>query len=217
MLKDYIQLGDTLDIEADGICTKTKVQDMIGKDRFVVLQPTYKLVPMLIRESETARFTFYRSNGIFTFLAVLDDRVLRDNLKMYYFRLVSDIEKKQRRYGYRLPVVLNADVRLLDSNAEESEKPPECKAKTINLSEKGVLFTCFEPFEIGMRLWINLKMDAATSLALFGEVVRCEPPLQKTDPYAIAVQFYNYSKKDQIYIGKFILKKQIFDRKTKQG
>ncbi len=212
MLKDYIQLGDTLDIEVGDVTTKTKVQDMGENERFSVSPPTYKLAPVMIQEFERVRFTFYRSNGIFSFLAVLDEKIIRDNLRMYVFRLVSEIEKKQRRYGYRLPVVLPADLKLLD---QEDEKPTEYKAKTINISEKGVLFSCFERFDVGTRLMISMKMDGAL-LALLAEVVRCEPPLQKTDPYAIAAKFYDCAKRDQMFIGRYILKKQISDRRSKQ-
>ena len=215
MLKDYIQLGDTLDIEAGDVTTKTKVQDIAENERFAVLQPTYKLVPVMIQEFERVRFTFYRSNGIFSFLAVLDEKIIRDNLRMYVFRLVSEIEKKQRRYGYRLPVVLPAELKLLDQDGQSNEKLLEYKAKTINLSEKGVLFSCFECLEVGTRLMINMRMDQ-TPLALLAEVVRCEPPLQKNDPYAIAVKFYDCSKRDQMFIGRYILKKQISDRRSKQ-
>lgn len=213
MLKDYIQLGETMDIEVAGVATKTKVQDLLDDDQFIVSQPTVKLIPLVINANDSVRFTFFRPNGIYMFQAELVERVKKGNLSLCIFKATSAIEKKQRRYGYRLPIILQLTVKTI---AENDEKEIEYKAKTVNISEKGILFSCFKFFEKGTKLMVNLILEKFDQLLLQAEVVRCEPPEQKTDPYLIAVQFCNCSKSDQMHIGRYILKRQIFERKLKE-
>jgi len=216
MLKDYIELGETMDIEVDGVSTKTKVQEVLKNDLFTVLQPTVKLVPLMVKPDDIVRFTFYRPNGVYSFQAELVERISRENLRLYLFKVVSEIEKKQRRFGYRLPVILNATLRMIEDSMEAGDKSCEFRAKTINLSEKGILLSCYEQFERGTKLLIQLRLERNDQLILLAEVLRCEPPIQKNDPYTIAVQFYNCSKTDQMHIGRYILKRQIFERKVKE-
>lgn len=215
MLKEYIQLGEMMDIEVAGVTTKTKVQDLLDDDIFIVSQPTFKLIPILINPKDDVRFTFFRSNGVYSFQAEFIERVKRENLSLCLFKAISKVEKKQRRYGYRLPIILHLMVKLLDET-QEGENNREIKAKTINISEKGILFSCFKPFERGSKLLINLQLEKFDQLFLQAEVLRCERPEQKNDPFLIAVQFCNSSKSDQLHIGRYILKRQIFERKLKE-
>ena len=218
MPREMFELGETMDIEAGGVFTKTKVQDILDNDLFAVSQPTVKLVPIRIEPYSSVRFTFCRPTGIYTFQAELVERYSKDNLRLCLFRITTEIQKKQRRYGYRLPVILHATVRVLSGEAEAAGGNA-CiyKGKTINLSERGVLFSCFERFERGVKLMINLRLDLSDQLVAMGEVVRCEPPVNENEPFAIAVQFFNMQRKDQMRIGRYILKRQISDRKAKEN
>jgi len=214
-LSDIVQIGEMLDVRVGDIITKTKLQDMLEHERFVVLAPTLRLVPVIVEENETVRFTFVRPNGVYSFQAVLEERFAKDNVKLCLFRAVTEVEKSQRRYGYRLPVVLN--ISLHRAETEIDEKPPDILAKTINLSERGALFSCFERFYKGTKLLLQMHLEKNDVLALYAEVVRCEPPIKRSEPYLIAVQFYDYSRKEQAHIGRYILKRQIIQRKLQES
>ncbi len=214
LLSQIIQLGEMMDVKVGDITTRTKLQDMLGGERFVIFQPTHKCVPVIFNENESVRFTFYRSNGVYAFFAVLEERFTRENLRLCVFRPVSEVEKNQRRYGYRLPVILNISLKVITRDPEE--KQLEILGKTINISEKGVLFSCFEPLARGTQASIQLKLERNDLLILNAEVLRCEPPIKKNEPYTVAVQFLNCTKQEQTHIGRYILKRQIFERKANE-
>jgi c-di-GMP-binding flagellar brake protein YcgR len=213
LLSQIVQVGEMLDIRVEDVTTKTKLQEILDSERFVVSYPTYRMIPMLLDENETVRFSFARSNGMYTFQAVFTEKFTRDNLKYCIFQAITEVEKNQRRYGYRLPVVLNISLRVIES--DKDEKSPEILAKTVNLSEKGALFSCYQRFSKGTKLAMQLRLDKYDVLFINAEVLRCEPPIRKNEPYLIAVQFYNYSKQDQTHIGRYILKRQIIQRKAR--
>jgi len=213
-LSQIAQIGEMMDIRIGDITTKTKLQELLEHERFVVSYPTHRLVPIALEENESVRFSFARPNGMYTFQAAFEERFTRDKLKFCIFQAISDVEKNQRRYGYRLSVVLNISLRVIET--EKDERPPEILAKTVNLSEKGALFSCYQRLSKGTKIAMQLRLDKYDVLFVNAEVLRCEPPIRKNEPYLIAVQFFNYSKQDQAHIGRYILKRQIIQRKARE-
>ncbi len=205
------QLGETMEIRAGNISTKTTLQDILDANRFVMLQPTYKLAPVMIDYEEPVRFFLFRPNGVFSLDAVLEERYKQDEIALCRFRAVSGVKRIQRRYSYRLAVVLDVVIRpmTLDMNMKE----PGIPGKTLNISEKGVCFVCHERFARGRKLSLQLDLISDGVMTLNAEVLRCELPMQKNDPYIIGAQFIDPPEWEQVYLRKFIIKRQVFQRK----
>ena len=213
LFHEIVKLGEKMDIKVDEITARTKLEDIIDPQRFVISHPTYKLVPIELREKAPVQFMFFRPNGLYIFSAVLEKRFVRDHCMFCIFRVISEVEKRQRRLGYRLSTVLDVTLYV---RGEDTEKQQKLMAKVLNIAERGVLLSCFNPLPVGKKISARIQLGGKDLVIFCAEVLRCEPPDKKNDPYLIALQFKSSSIWDQTYIRKYIFKQQIMQRKREK-
>lgn len=211
---DFIKLGETFEINTGEVITRTKLQDILQDGRIVVYQPTYRMAPVHFDNDTPVRFTFNRMNGMCTFLAIQDEKIKTNNMDLCVFKIITEPKMIQRRSSFRLPIVLNAKVIIPDD--KDPEISNEANAKTINLSERGVSFTCFAKLECSKEYVMRIRLEQSIVMVLTAEILRREEPVIKNDPFIYAAQFTQMHNKDQMYICRFIMKRQILDRKLKR-
>jgi c-di-GMP-binding flagellar brake protein YcgR len=213
-LKD-LKVGETLELRIGAIVSKTKLEGVIDEDHFVVTQPSYRMIPLHFSTGEEVQFSFLRDDGLYAFWAVYEARELREGWRICYFRAVSEVKKNQRRHSYRLPIVLDVLIRIQLSD-EDPQAFRELNASTVNLSEEGAALACYTRLPVRTKLLLNIRLQQNDTVFLRAEVMRAELPANRGDPYIIACKFTNLSRRLRLHISKFILQRQIRDRKHMQ-
>jgi len=217
-LCEIAKIGEIMDLNIGDIVARAKIERLMEPDEFIIGYPTYRLVPVALDKFEPVYFSFMRNNGIFAFSAVLEEEFFIEGLRYCRFRAITPVIRKQRRDAFRLPIVLRASVKILEEeeeeNGEQQEEAKAIPARTINLSETGVLFTIPHPMTKGMRFTILIRLSERDILKLNAKVVWAEQDEQIRGDYKIAAQFDHTGKRGQIYLRKYILKQQIIERRN---
>lgn len=213
-LPEILKIGESFEIRLGPVSARTKLEDMIDEKTFTIIQPTYKMAPLRFAENEEAMFVYLRENGIFSFKAKFLGKKRKQNLPLYYFEATTHPQKNQRRYAYRYATVLDAAIKMKDSEKEHSFI--ETDIKTINISENGMLFRSSKEIPIGTDLFIELRLNGKNAIKTNAKIIRVEYPTEKYGRYAIAVKFIEMDRKDRESIAKFVLNRQIHDRKFMQ-
>ena len=211
---EILTIGELMEIKVGDDFIKTKLQELLPDGRFTAFHPTVKGMPVRLEEFGTYLMRFYRENGVYSFDARLLDQYLKDEILLCLFQAASPVVKVQRRRSYRLPIVL--DVRLLPESAEQGRKPKPIKAKTVNLSEHGVLLTCTTSLQPDTCVRVELKLSPNETMTLSGTVLRCEKPPSRKDPCRIVILFSGSSEQQQSELRRYILRQQIAARKKKK-
>jgi c-di-GMP-binding flagellar brake protein YcgR len=211
--KEIITIGELMEIKIKNAFVKTKLQELYQDGRFTVFHPTVKGVPVWLQTHGSYTLRFYRDNGVFSFDAQLLDWYKKDDIRMCLFEASSEVEKAQRRQSYRLPIVLDALLRPEDAQGEPAATP--LKAKTVDISEHGVLLTCFTRLALDTCAAAELKLSPTETMTLRGKVLRCENPADKNDPFRIVLLFAGSTEQERSHLGRYILRQQIDARKKK--
>ena len=123
-----ITIGDKVDIirqayvrkdtgEADTL--SSKVVDIIDDITFKLTMPMNKPVTIPLEIGEESIMYFYTSYGILAGRAVVSERFFEGSLAVMVIKLVTELEKSQRRQFYRLQCSIDARVHVL---TEEEKK-----------------------------------------------------------------------------------------------
>ncbi len=206
-LTELARIGEEVELRVGRIVTKTALKEILGDKLFIVEQPEYRLRPLIIAQDERIKLSFFRNNGVFTLNAAVEETFTRDSVPQYLLRVAGEVEREQRRYFYRLPVKLGVMVR--PKGRELTKAAMGYPAETINLSERGVCFSCRERLPRGKRISVQMELDDMGFLVLPAEVLRCEPIIKKDGAYVIGAQFTELTGVETAYIRKFIMKRQM--------
>ena len=206
-LTELARLGETLELKVGRIVTKTTLRDILGDKLFIVDQPEYRLRQLIIAQDERVKLSVFRNNGVFTLNAAVEETFTRDGVPQCLLRVMGEIEREQRRYFFRLPVRLSIMVR--PRGREFTKTAMGYPAETINLSERGMCFSCREKLVRGKRISVQMELDDMGFMVLPAEVLRCEPLIKKEGAYVIGAQFTELTGVETAYIRKFIMKRQM--------
>lgn len=205
LMSKIVKLGEIIDMELDGGSSRTKLLDILPEERFTILQPTIRGIPYRLRKGETVQCFFFRANGMYTFEAAMIEEIYKGNVQSCLLRATSEVERRQRRSSFRLPVSLELAVKPLDGDPEDIET---VVTRTINISQEGMLFNYPCEYAPGTQFELELKIGQDT-MSLKGEVKRSIPPGEKKAAYGIAVRYFDYNNDAQNRIGRYIMKQQI--------
>ncbi|HWS30749.1 MAG TPA: PilZ domain-containing protein [Clostridia bacterium] len=214
-LTDLIRANEALELKVGRIQTKTVVREVLGEKLLIVDQPEYRLRPLIIAADERVKLSAFRINGVFTLNAAVEETFTRDGASQCLLRVTGEVEREQRRYFYRLPVKLSVMVR--PKGREQSKIAMGYPAETINLSERGVCFSCRERLPRGKRISVQMELDDMGFMVLSAEVLRCEPLAKKEGAYVIGAQFTELTGAESAYIRKFIMKRQMKRPEREEG
>ncbi len=214
-MNETTTIGEILNIKLKNGSAKTKLQEFLSDDEFAVFQPVYNGLPLWPAHDEVLPFCFFRDDGVYQFNAKITDTYEKDGLHLCSFRQVSEIVKQQRREAYRLPVVLDVTIQLEDEEQAEEKKIRVYKAKSVNLSEKGIELTCFSRLPENTKVILTVFFGNI-AFDLHAEIIKCTKPEKKTDPYDIVLLFVGCIGRDITYIRKYILHKQIQAKAIKE-
>lgn len=206
-LAELIKQGETVELRIGRIVAKTTLRDLLGNKLFIVDQPEYRMRPFVVAQDERVKVSFFRSNGVFSLTAAVEEVFVRNGLSQCLLRVYGEIEREQRRYFTRLPVDMGVLVRT--KRQELSKNAVSHSAHAVNLSERGICFTCREKLLRGKRINVQMDLDEMGVLVLPAEVLRSEPLDRRDGVYTIGAQFTDLSMQEAACIRKFIMKRQM--------
>ncbi len=206
-ISEIAEVGEIMDVKVGDIIARAKIERLYEPNGFVIGQPTHKMVPLFIREDEACDFWFMRENGIFSFIAVLENDFILDGLRYCAFQVITPVVRKQRREAFRLPITLDVMIRF-----SEEEEMPAISARTIDLSQTGVMLSMNKPLGVGMKLILSMKLYENVAFVLNATVKRCELVDKKQEEYRVAVQFNWGKQHEQAVLSRYIFQKQVIRR-----
>jgi c-di-GMP-binding flagellar brake protein YcgR len=210
---EIVTVGEIMEFQIGDLAVKTKLQDILENRLFTVFHPTLKGVPISLTRHEIVKIWFHRSNGIFSFEARINDWYIKNQLQLCELEAITEIAKFQRRKSFRLPIMLSVTLKRLDGDEEEQSKI--YKARTVDISEDGMLLSCFQSFPSGTPVSAEIKLPDMQTRVFKTEVLRCEKPFIDNDPHNMVLLFLNCSQHDRTYLARFIMRQQIVARKRR--
>jgi len=205
-----LELGDLMEIHYKDMSVRTKLQEILSDTEIVVLQPTYRGVPLGDDGHEVA-VLFYRPNGCYQFKALLSPPYEQKGIRLCRVVRVSEFERIQRRRYYRLPIVLDVYLYELDDVGEPLDKM--YRAKSRDLSEESIAVTCLTGFAEETPLAVEIVLSDTERVRMRSSVLKCQKLEQPRGVYDIVLLFTDYQKKDRERIRRFIYNKQVQIRK----
>lgn len=212
-LCEIAKIGEIMDMRVGNIVARAKIERLLGSDGFVIGYPTYKLVPLALCQDEPYDFWFLREDGVFNFTAVLKNEYVVEDLRFCALKLITPVLRQQRREAFRIRVYLNATIRFLDDKTQQMKNIP---VKTIDLSQRGVLFRAYHSIKMGERFLFCVDLSDNETLCVDATAIRVTQADQKQGEYHVAAQFHWEAHYDQSILYRFILQKQILYRKAKK-
>lgn len=210
---EIVEVGELMELQTAEFSAKTKLQDVLEDRHFTVFHPTLKGVPIPLTRHDNVKICFYRANGVFSFEARINDWYVKNKLQLCELEAVTEVTKFQRRKSFRLPILLNVTLRRLDGDEEEQTRT--YRARTVDISEDGMLLSCFQSFPNGTPISAEIKLPDMQTRVFKTEVLRCEKPFIDNDPHNMVLLFLNCSQHDRNFLARFIMRQQIIARKKR--
>lgn len=205
---DFIQnlkIGEKLEIEPSmgqkGKSPKHKITSQLIdiKDETLYISNPIKIgVSYPLHTNEKIKVIFYRDDkGIYSFLAEVVQR-LYTNFPIYKIKPLSEPEKIQRRYYYRLQVL----TKILIKNLKEDTWT---ETLTKDLSGGGFRVVSSKKFEEGEILECIISLDKEVNVAC--EVIRVVKNYENNE-YDISMKYVDISETTRNEIIAFVFNKQ---------
>ncbi len=210
---EIVTVGELMELQIGDLAVKTKLQDILENRRFTVFHPTLKGVPIPLTRHDSVKICFYRSNGVFSYEAKIIDWYVNNKLQLCELEAVTEVVKFQRRKSFRLPIMLSVTLRRLDGDEEEQSRT--YKGRTVDISEDGMLLSCFQSFPSGTPISAEIRLPDMQTRVFKTQVLRCETPFNDNDPHNMVLLFLNCSQHDRTFLARFIMRQQIIARKKR--
>ncbi len=235
LLSKFISPGARVELEAvervlqdDGSQKKvyeSKVVDVLGEDRLEIFMPIEQTKLVLLPVNAEYNIHFITGRGLFQCKAKVSNRYKNGALYLLELKLLSPLQKYQRREFYRYPCMLDMQVREL-SEAEQkgieqdgifdAEELPGDKAVIVDLSGGGLRFTSMTPFapkSIVVCEFVLQRENSRKRHYIAGELLSCKRLENNPGQYEERVRFVHIPPREREEIIRFIFEEE---RKKRQ-
>lgn len=194
----------------------TQLLEPIAQGKAVIAVPIHRSVVLVLPHGARIRLSFLHDKlGLLTFTAVVEAGGRKENIDVMTLSSLGEIEIRQRRTHYRLPVCLPFTYRpdeakdARTSEPSNSQKPPFRTAYTKNISGSGFCVVLNEVIEEDLLLEIHLVLDEGSPLRGLAKVTRSIPiRMNGRLRYQTGLQTVEMSGKDEDRLFKFIYRQQ---------
>lgn len=218
---ERVLLGDASDRKV----YESKVVDVIGNDRLEIFMPIEQTKLVLLPVNAEYNIRFYTSRGLFQCNAKVSNRYKNGALYLLELKLISPLQKYQRREYYRYPCMLDMQVRDV-SDAEQqlidregifdAEEIAGEKATIVDISGGGLRFTGMVPFEPDSIVVCNfelLKDGRKKAYSIAGKLLSCRRLENNPGQYELRVRFVYITPREREEIIRYIFEEE---RKKRQ-
>ncbi|SHJ91353.1 flagellar brake protein [Paramaledivibacter caminithermalis] len=207
-ITDLLDIGENIEIEIEKddsfLNLKSNVIRVINDNIIVISNPIYKgrIYPMRI--GTNINIVFNKENkGQFYYVGEIIDRKKKNNLNILFVSKHSDIRHFQRREFYRLNIVLNVDLQIIENGAVVKTIP----AITKDISGGGVRLIAKSKLEKYTTVKCVIHLDNET-IEAFGKVLRCDPIPDSMLKYDLGICYTAIEEKSRSKIISFVFKRQ---------
>lgn len=249
MLQDIVSIGDKIDIRQIekpnrhsnySVVLVSQVYDFIENDAISIAMPILngRLIGLLA--GEQYQLCFYTNKGLYQCKSVMVSSYRENNAVAAIMKIVSDVEKFQRRQYYRLECLHETEYRLITREEELLEERmqnnrfnnPNDKADTrkrlnqldnewniasvTNLSGGGCRFTSNLFHNTGDKIRFRLDIIISDTLKklIFNAVIISSDRLEnRPGKYEYRAEFRDVLKKDREELIKYIFEQERRKRK----
>lgn len=244
MLSDILTVGDKVDVippeSKAGIIktTKTYVSQImdIDNEKTISIAMPYGNGLMYVLEKEVKyRLHFYTSKGLYQAICVLEGIYRENNAIIAQVKLISDLDKIQRRQYFRLECIHEIEYRVITqeemvmedrlaadkflNQLERSEVRKRLgqldriwqKASITDLSGGGAKFNSDNPLMAGDR--VRIKLDFITGgelkkMILGAVIIASGKHENRNDKFEHRAEFYDIGKSDREDLIKYIFEQE---------
>lgn len=208
-LRKYLSIGDKIQmhyIDAVGFLNKyvSKVVDIQDSGFIDTLIPIQKKRDIYLKEGAVLKLKAVKEEAIYEFKVVVYEKLF-GRIPLLRLKVISDVNKIQRRSFYRLRIMRDIEVRLVeDINNKKFGEPLMCTL--LDISSGGLLFSCRKEFKEKDMLEFTLDLRSS-KLTVIGIILRRTVSEEKPY-YSYGVKYVNLSAFDKDRITKYIYEEQ---------
>lgn len=215
-LKKYFTIGEKIQIDHIDIRGHlqeyiSQVVDFHGLDFMDVLIPIHKNQDVYLKVDSIVKIVLPKGDAVYEFKAVVYEKLF-GRVPLLRLKMISDVNKIQRRDFYRLKLMRDIEARkLLLENVLENN--PEKKFGDVfkcymhDISAGGVLISTKEDLQEGDTLEIRIDLNGI-ELVAYGIIVRRTLTVSPRAPYSYGVKFDKMSEFDKNKLSRFIFEEQ---------
>lgn len=220
-----LELGEKVDLYLGrGPYYRTAINDISDDGTVLVSIPTFKGVPIILRQDQDLKLFFYRDNGRYAVGVRVRAFEMDDPVRLARLEVTTQPVRQQRRTSFRVASMLQVILRPYalgpfprvpnPGEADQMEQAP-----TINISSTGVAVRASGDYSVGERVYLRILLawpqPDYPPLDIFGEirqVVRLEPD---ADIFHVGIMYLNVSDEISAHLSKFVMfeEKRIIKKK----
>lgn len=207
-ISKLLKLGENIEIEIDNgesfLKMKSTIISVINDNRISIAMPIYKGKIYPIATEEKIDIVFNKMNkGKFYFTGEVVSRMEKDNIKILLVKKISDIKHFQRRDFFRLNIVLNMDLEVIENGLPIKT----ISAISKDISGGGIRVITKEKLSEHTVVKCIIKLDNDV-VEPFGKIIRCAPQADSIIKYDVGICFTTIDESIRSKIISFIFKNQ---------
>jgi len=209
-LKRYFAIGEKIQIDhidAKGHMQeyRSQVVDIHDGDFMDVLIPIHKSRDVYLSQNSIVKIVSVKGDAIYEFKAVIQEKLF-GRVPLLRLKVISEVNKIQRRDSYRLKLMRDIEVRRVE-NLQEKKLGEKFRCNLHDMSTGGILISTNKELQEGDMLEATIGLNGA-QLVVYGIIVRRTLTVSHKAPYSYGVKFDKMSEFDKNKLTKFIFEEQ---------
>lgn len=207
-ITNLLNIGDNIEIEIEKgssfLKMKSDIVKVLNDSIISISTPIHKgtIYPISVGSNVTIVFN-KDSKGKFYFIGEIIDRKKKGNLTVLFVKKYSDIRHFQRRDFYRLSILLNINLEIIENGVTVKTVPAISK----DISGGGLRIITKEKIQKHTAVKCIIYIDDEAIEAL-GKIVRCDPMPDSILKYDVGVSFTAIDEKNRSKIISFVFDSQ---------
>jgi c-di-GMP-binding flagellar brake protein YcgR len=209
-LMKYFAVGDKIQINYVDILGRrneyiSQVVEIVDNEFLDVLVPIHKNHNVYLKQDTVLNVVIAKGEAVYEFKTVLYEKLF-GRIPLLRLRVLSEVNKIQRRDFFRLKVMMNIEARLvLDLKQRQYGEAFKCNLHDI--SAGGVLISTSKELEKNDMLELPLVLNGK-KLIVFGIIIRRTLTDNSKAPNAYGLKYDRMSDFERNEINKFIFEEQ---------
>jgi c-di-GMP-binding flagellar brake protein YcgR len=213
----HIKTGIKLELEVfDSLNEKvtplfaSQFEQALDEETAIIAAPIFEGVIFPIHRGWLMNIFFLESGDFYRFKAKVISRLRKGNLSFLKIKILSGIERVQRREFFRYECILPVKYRVVEDliNSDDKTKIPK-DAVTKNISGGGVCIRLDEELDINKLIKCDLSLSKTKKIRFYGKVVRKNKLDDNTTfKFEAGVLFEKIEYSDKEAIVRFIFEEQ---------
>lgn len=208
---DLPEIGTKIEIEFENaLINKDKkfvsqIMDIANEDSIFIATPIFQNVVAPISVGEIIKINYFRKNsGSYTFRAKVVGRKNVEEISYMKVKKVGEIFRLQRRGFFRLEVLLNGEIAIIET---QDVKEEIISVLTKDISGGGVRVISKKEIKVGSIAEIKIE-TGKKPIIVQGEVLRCVPYEESDYNFDIGIVFKDIGEKVREQIISFVFEYQ---------